>query len=136
MVHLFGVPIDSEVIRNINPAQMIWYALMFNKEREEEFDAKLNMTEYLASFINAEAVKQTRDSRANKKVVSDEDFEAGLRQRFGRDLSPESLKTATRVDVENEQPVKVEQKKKGSISLEDIKKHMGLDDIKFYPNKK
>lgn len=132
---MFGVPIDSETIRNINPAQMIWYALMFNKEREEEFDAELNMTEYLASFINAEAVKQTRETRENKKVVSDEDFEAGLRQKFGRDLPPEAIETGTRADLD-EQPVQqVEKKKKGSISLADIRKYMG-DDIKFYPTKK
>lgn len=133
---MFGVPIDSEVIRNINPAQMIWYALMFNKEREESFDAELNMTEYLASFINAEAVKQTRESRKNTTTVSDTDFEAGLRENFGRDLSPEALELATRADTLDE-PVQepVEKKKRGSISLADIRKYMG-DDIKFYPNKK
>ena len=132
---MFGVPIDSEVIRNINPAQMIWYALMFNKEREESFDAELNMTEYLASFINAEAVKQTREARTSTKTVSDEDFEAGLRQRFGRDLPPEALATATRADIEEAPVQQVEKKKKGSISLNDIKKYLG-DDIKFYPTKK
>jgi len=132
---MFGVPIDSEIIRNINPAQMIWYALMFNKEREEEFDAELNMTEYLASFINAEAVKQTRETRENKKTVSDDDFEAGLRERFGRDLPPEALETAVRADIEEEPVKKVEKKKKGSISMDDIRKYMG-DDIKFYPTKK
>lgn len=133
---MFGVPIDSEIIRNINPAQMIWYALMFNKEREEEFDSELNMTEYLASFINAEAVKQTRESRKNTTTVSDEDFEAGLRQNFGRDLPPEALEMATRADTVDE-PIQepVEKKKKGSISLADIRKYMG-DDVKFYPNKK
>jgi len=114
---------------------MIWYALMFNKEREEKFDADLNMTEYLASFINAEAVKQTRESRDNKKVVSDEDFEMGLRQRFGRDLTTEAMETGARIDVEAPEPIKTETKKKGSISIDDIKKYMG-DDIRFHPIKK
>ena len=134
---MFGVPVDSDIIRNINPAQMIWYALMFNKEREETFDAELNMTEYLASFINAEAVKQTRETRENKKVVSDEDFEAGLRKQFGRDLPPEAMASATRVDVDETAPVKTEPKKRGSVSIEDIRKYTGLaDDIRFIPNKK
>ena len=135
---MFGTPIDSDVIRNINPAQMIWYALMFNKEREENFESELNMTEYLASFINAEAVKQTRESRDNKKTVSDEDFEGGLRERFGRDLSPEAMAAASRADIEEEKPVVAPKKKKGEISVGDIRKYTGLDldDIKFTPIKK
>ena len=134
---MFGAPIDSDIIRNINPAQMIWYALMFNKEREEGFDAKLNMTEYLASFINAEAVKQTRDSRDNKTTVSDEDFESGLRNTFGRDLSPEVMAAGTRIDTAQKKPV-IQKKKKGQISINDIKKYTGLDldDVKYIPDKK
>lgn len=134
---MFGCPVDDEVIQNINPAQMVWYALMFNKQKKERFDADLNMTEYLASFINYEAVRQTKEARENKKVVSDEDFEQIIRDQFGRDLSPEAEEFGTRADVEEE--VKpVEAKRKGSVSINDLKKYTGLelDQVRFIPNKK
>ncbi len=117
---------------------MMWYAFMFNHDREEKFDSELNMTEYLASFSNYEAVRQTRDARENKKVVPDEDFDQLIRDKFGRDLPPEALETATRADVVDESKPVQEVKKKGSISLDDIKKYTGLDldEIKFIPNKK
>lgn len=111
---------------------------MFNKDREDKFDNDLNMTEYLASFINNEAVRQTRESRDKQKIVSDEDFDQILRDRFGRDLTPEALSQGIRAETDDAPKQKQEPKKKGSISMEDIKKHMGiaLDDIRYYPNKK
>jgi hypothetical protein len=136
---MFGCPVDSDVIQNINPAQMIWYAFMINEQREQQFDAELNMTEYLASFMNYEAVRQTKEARETKKVVSDEDFGQLIRDQFGRDFDPESVKHGTRMDVEEEAPAPpVEVKKKGSISINDIKRHTGLDvdDVRFIPNKK
>jgi hypothetical protein len=135
---MFGVPIDSETIQNINPAQMIWYALMFNQEREESFDAELNMTEYLASFINSEAVRQTRDSRENKKIVSDEDFESGLRARYGRDLPADAMANATRAAEDETPKIIGPQKRKGEISIDDIRKYTGLklDEVKYTPHKK
>ncbi len=137
LVQMFGVPIDSDVIKNINQAQMIWYAMMFNKEREENFDSELNMTEYLASFINSEAVKQTRDARDNKKTVTDDDFEIGLRKTFGRDLSKEAVENGSRIVAEEKQAAVAPKKRKGEISIEDIKKYtnLELDDVKFIPNK-
>lgn len=135
---MFGCPVDSEVIQNINPAQMIWYALMFNKQREDEFDAELNMTEYLASFTNYEAVRQTKEAREHTKIVSDDDFDQIIRDQFGRDLTPDAIELGTRVDVEEQKPVNVEVKKRGSVSIKDLKKYTGLDldDVRFIPNKK
>jgi hypothetical protein len=135
---MFGCPVDSEVIQNINPAQMVWYAFMLNKQKEDTFDAKLNMTEYLASFINYEAVRQTKEARENTTIVSDEDFDQIIRDQFGRDLAPNAIEHGTRVDVEEEKPIRTEIKKKGSVSIKDLKKYTGLDldDIRFIPNKK
>jgi hypothetical protein len=110
---------------------------MFNQDREEQFDKELNITEYLASFINYDAVIQTKEARATKKVVPDEDFGQILRDKFGRDLSPEMLANAQpATDDAPEKPAPV--KKKGSISVADIRKYTGikLDDVKFIPNKK
>lgn len=114
---------------------MVWYALMFNKDRDISFESERNMTEYLASFINGEAVRQTRDAREKQKIIPDQDFEQILRQQFGRDLSPEVLSRATRAETEDA-PV-VEKKKKGNISIADIKKYTGLDldEVKFTPKK-
>lgn len=118
----------------MNPAQLVWYGLMFNKDREIAFESERNMTEYLASFINHEAVRLTRDARENTKVVSDSDFEQILRDKFGRDLSPEVMATATRAETD---APPIEEKKKGSVSMADIKKYTGLDldVVKFTPKK-
>lgn len=136
LVKLFGVPVDSDQIKNINPAQTIWYAHMFNQDRENKFQAKLDITEYLASFINHEAVRQTKEARENKKMVTDDDFDQILRNQFGRDLSPDALATATRAETQEEKIVETP-KKKGSISIDDIRKYTGLelDEVKFTPKK-
>ncbi len=115
---------------------MLWYAMMLNQDRRDGFDAELNMTEYLASFINYEAVRQTKDSRENQKVVSDDDFSEQLRKMTGRDFDEGVLETATRMDTAQPTQEK-EVKRKGSISIDDIKKYTGLDldQIKFIPRK-
>ena len=90
---------------------MLWYAFMFNKERDEEFDYKLNMTEYLASFINSEGVRQVKDARENKKEVPDEEFDQLIRDQFGRDLNSEAMGQQAKTEgVEEPKPIK---KKRG-----------------------
>lgn len=117
---------------------MLWYAFMINNDRKEKFDAELNMTEYLASFSNYEAVRQTRDGRENQKVVSDADFEKQIREQFGRDLTPQALESGSRAEVLPEDNTTQEVKRKGDISIDDIRRYTGikLDDIRFIPNKK
>lgn len=136
LIKLFRVPVDDDIIKNTNKAQMLWYANMFNQDREVNFENKRNMTEYLASFINGAAVQEVRDGREHKKTITDGNFEQILRDNFGRDLSPEILAQATRAETED--APKSEIKKKGSISIDDIKKYTGmkLDDVRFIPNKK
>ena len=116
---------------------MTWYALMLNRDREDSFESDRNMTEYLASFINGEAVRQTREARDKQKVVSDEDFDQILRNEFGRDLTEEAMQSGIRAETEDAKPIQP-QKKKGSISIEDIKRYTGLelDEVKFHPHKK
>ena len=131
---------------------MVWYALMFNKDRDVSFENELNMTEYLASFINNEAVKQTREARESQKIIPDQDFEQILREQFGRDLSPDAMARATRADVSEQKPptkgrnrkrleapeAVPQEKKKGSVSISDLKKYTGLDldEVNFIPKKK
>jgi hypothetical protein len=137
MVKMLRVPVDSEVIRNTNPAQSIWYAFMFNKDRENVFENKLNMTEYLASFINGEAVRQIKDARKNQKVVSDVDFDHIIRKNFGRDLSPEAIEGGIRAEAQEVKPV-IQDNRRGGVSIDDIKKYTGmeLDEVKYTPYKK
>lgn len=47
---------------------------MLKKDAEEEFLQKRDELEYLASFINPEAVSKTKESRKNLVSVTDEDF--------------------------------------------------------------
>ena len=120
---------------------MLWYATMFNKERNETFESELDITEYLASFINPEGVKQVKESRANRKTVSDEDFEAGIRKMFGRDFNPDILNgpnAVPMVDTDRLSPPPEAPKKPAGISMQDLKRYTGieLDDITFIPNKK
>jgi hypothetical protein len=134
---MFGLPVDSEIIKNINPAQMAWYAYMINRDREDEFDKKLNMTEYLASFINPHAIQQLRDMRDKQKIVPEQEFGQQLRDMFGRDLTPEAIESGTRAETIVAENISQEKKKPGSITIDDIKKYANLpDDIKFYPKKR
>ena len=43
--------------------QMLWYAMSLGQEKEDEYDYNLGMSEYLASFWNAEAVQKIRAQR-------------------------------------------------------------------------
>ena len=110
---------------------------MLNKDRDEANERDRDITEYLASFINNEAVRQIREGREKQKSISDQDFGQIIRNITGRDFDPEKIKTATRAETEVKKP---EVKKRGSISIEDIKRYTGiadLDVVKFTPlNKK
>jgi len=65
-------------------AQMLWYAQTLSVEREEEYKYNLGMSEYLASFWNAEAVKKIRaqrDMEEDERFATDEEFEKQLEDR-------------------------------------------------------
>ena len=50
---------------------------MINKDKLDEFEKSRDELEYLASFINYEAVQKTRDLRTGENMItktSDEDF--------------------------------------------------------------
>jgi hypothetical protein len=51
---------------------------MLSQDERDQYDYDLSLTEYLASFWNAEAVKQIRDSRESRndpRFMGDEEFE-------------------------------------------------------------
>ena len=47
---------------------------MISRDRDEDFDEKLAFVEYLASYINPEAVVKNKERRESTKAVPDEEF--------------------------------------------------------------
>lgn len=79
------MPSDPK-IENIANLELYWIAKMINKDKEEEFLKRRDELEYLASFINPEAVAKVKETRNNMKVVSEEDFENILSSISGREM--------------------------------------------------
>lgn len=116
---------------------MAWYAYMINGDREDAFERKLNITEYLASFINPQAIQQIHDTRENQKVVPEKEFDQQIRDMFGRDLTKEAIESGTRAEATSiEERPEAEIKKPGAISIDDLKKYADMSDVKFYSKKK
>lgn len=63
---------------------MSWITAQINADEEEEFDKLLAFSEYIASFINFEAVKNIQNQRANRKTTGDEDFADLIEKISGR----------------------------------------------------
>lgn len=99
---------------------------MINAEKEEEFDRSINISEYIASFMNPEGVQKVKEARENTKSVgSDEDFKELVREQFGRDLKEDE--PTNLIPLTDEQPKAINKnnnirRKRGRISLDDIEK--------------
>jgi len=64
--------------------QMLWYAQSLGLEKEDEYEYNLGMSEYLASFWNADAVQKIRSQRDMKndnRFASDEEFSQQLERK-------------------------------------------------------
>ena len=79
------LPSDDRV-EGLSTDELYWLAAMMNKDTEEEFLRNRDQVEYLASFINPEAVSKIIDARDKSVNVSDEDFAAILSNLSGREL--------------------------------------------------
>jgi len=63
---------------------MLWYAQSVGLEKQEEYEYDLGMSEYLASFWNAEAVQKIRSQRdmeEDERFASDEEFTKQLEEK-------------------------------------------------------
>lgn len=116
----------------------MWYELMYYGDKEKQILENRAMIEYLASFINPEAVRQIKESRENEIVRSDEEFEKDVRDLFGRKIDWNKkeygdlpIRKSNNTNNTNKKPIK-----KG-LSVEEIdsvlSKH--LDDITYTPEK-
>lgn len=66
-------------------SELAWFHAMILQDEKEEYEEKLNMVEYLASFSNPEAVRKIRSDRRTAKIVSDTDFAQVLKTEFGKE---------------------------------------------------
>jgi len=63
---------------------MLWYAQSIGLEKEDAYNYELGMSEYLASFWNAEAVQKIRSQRDmadDERFASDEEFTEQLERK-------------------------------------------------------
>lgn len=65
---------------------------MIEKDDQEAFEEKKAFIEYLASFINPQAVREIKELSNNTKQVSNEDFAKTLAQLNGGVLDPNLLR--------------------------------------------
>lgn len=85
---MWNCAVDDSRFNDISPAQWMWYGLMYTDEQSRKYDERLNFVEYLASFINSDAVKKIRSQREADKsgrFMEDEDFEDFVREGIFRD---------------------------------------------------
>lgn len=83
------MPIDHEIFGRLNDAQWLWYHYNFLQDEQESFESKRNLTEYLASFIEPEAVRQIVSARERSVEVSDDNLKSAIRTIGGRDFNVE-----------------------------------------------
>jgi len=83
------VPIDHQIFQDINAAQWLWYHNNIMQDEKENFEEHRDFTEYLAGFIEPEAVKKIKEARSSGQSVSidDEKFAKGIESIFGRKIS-------------------------------------------------
>jgi hypothetical protein len=63
---------------------MLWYAQSIGLEKEDKYEYDLGMSEYLASFWNAEAVQKIRSQREvdnDERFASDEEFSEQIKRK-------------------------------------------------------
>ena len=81
---IFRVRPTDDFFDGITGPEQSWLFTMVNQDAKEEYEERLNFTEYLASFSNPEAVKQILEERKNSaKYLGDEDFKSMLSGMFG-----------------------------------------------------
>jgi hypothetical protein len=75
----------------MNEAQVLWYAQSIGVEKEDKYKYDLGMSEYLASFWNAEAVQKIRSQREmedDERFASDEEFSKQIEDRDFLNVDP------------------------------------------------
>lgn len=86
------MPIDHSIFERLNDAQRLWYHYNFLQDDKDDFESRRNMTEYLASFIEPEAVRQIVSARDRAVEVTDDNLRSAIKSIGGRDIDLGSVK--------------------------------------------
>lgn len=89
---LFGKKPSDEFFEGMSTTELFWMDSMMQQDELESFEEKKAFTEYLASFINPQAVREIKNMANNTNQVSDEDFAKTLEQLLGGTLDPGLLR--------------------------------------------
>lgn len=71
--------------------EMLWMDNMMELDETEAFERTRAFTEYLASFINPQAVREIKNMANNTIQVSDIDFAKTIEQLLGGPVDPNLL---------------------------------------------
>lgn len=81
------MPVDSDVFKNMNEVQLLWYYYNILEDEKEKFEMMRDLEEHNAMFSNPDGVRQVRDSRKNSIHISDDDFQSQIEKQFGREFN-------------------------------------------------
>ncbi len=98
---MWGVPVDHEMFNDITSSQWLWYYNNVVEDNKESFEHHRDMVEYLASFMEPEAVRKIKESRENAVLVPEEEFVKGIESIFGRKINLPSEKRGSSVKSTN-----------------------------------
>jgi hypothetical protein len=73
-----GRPVDDKEFTNISQEQWHWYNAMIIQDEQDSFNFSRDMTEYMASFWNSDAVQKVQNSRKAAEAhafASDTEFD-------------------------------------------------------------
>ena len=76
------MPVNHSIFESINDAQWLWYHYNFEKDDHDKFIYTRDFLEYLASFIEPEAVQKIKNAREN--TYSDPNFDKNIEKIFGK----------------------------------------------------
>jgi len=131
------VPVDDKIFQKINDAQWAWYQTQIIEDETERFELQRDITEYGAMFVNPDAVRQVRENRDNVYETSEEDFDAMLKETFGRGIPKVENKEMSIKDFKKSLQDEIKKDKKKKVNQSEIEQYlnMDLDLVNFIPYK-
>lgn len=83
------MPISDSSIVALSALELQWYAVMLEGDREAASNNKIEEIEYLAAYINPNAVVKVQESRQIKEAAPPENsevFNKQVEKLFGREM--------------------------------------------------
>jgi hypothetical protein len=119
------VPVNHDVFKDMNDAQMAWYQTQMSMDENEKWEFMRDVAEHNAMFSNPEAVRQVRESRENTYETDDKGFDGLLRDTFGRGMP----------DIPEDERTDLKKLLRSEDSTGKAKQYLGmeLDEVSFMP---